>query len=126
MRSRMAANESATVQNLRNLCTAEVAYSTTYGIGYSAALANLGSSGGSPSPTGAQLLDDILAAGTKSGYQFNYVAAAPSNGVIFSYTVTASPTNPGSTGMRYFYSDPTGVIRQNTTTTAGPTDPPIG
>src|SRR5271155_2074126 len=70
MRSRMAANESASVQNMRNIVTANVVYSTTYGIGYAVNLAALGPPPGSgqPLPTGAGLIDDILALGTKSGY----------------------------------------------------------
>ena len=126
MRSRMAANESATVQNMRNICTANVAYSTTYGIGFASTLANLGSVGGPPSSLGAQLIDDVLATGIKSGYNFTYVSSAPQNGVVYDYSIRTSPINPGSTGSRYFYTDQTGVIRQNILGVAGPADPPIG
>lgn len=126
MRSRMAANESATVQNMRNICTANVAYSTTYGIGFSSTLAKLGSVGGVPSAAGAQLIDDVLATGSKSGYIFTYISTPPQNGVIYDYSINTSPINPGSTGSRYFYTDQTGVIRQNNAGVAGPLDPPIG
>ena len=57
MRSRMVANEAATVQNMRNIMTSEVGYSTTYSLGYSATLADLGGVGGSP--TAAGLIDDV-------------------------------------------------------------------
>ena len=41
MQSKMRANEAAAVQNLRNITTAEVIYSTTYGIGFSPDLSEL-------------------------------------------------------------------------------------
>jgi type IV pilus assembly protein PilA len=126
MRSRMAANEAATVQNMRNICTGEVAYSSTYGIGFSATLAFLGPNGGAPSATGAQLIDDVLATGVKAGFTLSYVSSAPSNGIIYDYTLNADPTTVGITGSRHFYTDQTGVLRQNTAGTAGPADPPIG
>jgi prepilin-type N-terminal cleavage/methylation domain-containing protein len=127
MRSRMAANEAATVQNMRNICTGEVAYSTTYGIGFSATLAQLGPGGGGPpSSNGAQLIDDVLATGVKAGFTLSYVSTAPSNGIIYNYTLNADPTTVGVTGSRHFYTDQTGVLRQNTAGTANALDPPIG
>ena len=126
MRSRMAANEAATVQNMRNISTAEVAYSTTYGIGFSATLPDLGPGGGGPpTPTGAQLIDDILATGVKAGFTLSYSSSAPSNGVIFDYTLNADPTTVGVTGSRHFFSDQTGVIRQNVAAKATVLDTPI-
>src|SRR5579872_5423324 len=68
MRAKMAANESSAVGSLRTITTAEVSYSTTYGTGY-APLANLG--GAAPCAAAAAtacLIDNVLAAGTKSGY----------------------------------------------------------
>ena len=126
MRSRMAANEAATVQNMRNISTAEVAYSTTYGIGFSATLPDLGPAGGGPpTPTGAELIDDILATGVKAGFTLSYVSSAPSNGIIFDYTLNADPTTVGITGSRHFFADQTGVIRQNVSATASVLDTPI-
>src|SRR5271170_4600300 len=59
MRSRIAANESASVQNMRNITTANVVYSSTYGVGYATSLAALGPPSGSgvPSSANAQLID---------------------------------------------------------------------
>ena len=128
MRSRMAANESATVQNIRAVVTANVVYSSTYGIGYSSNLASLGPGpGGAPSQSAAGLIDDVLSSGVKSGYQFTYSAAAPvSGGLVPSYQLTADPVTPGYTGNRHFFTDDSGVIRQNLSTTATVSDTPIG
>lgn len=125
MRSRMAANESATVENMRNISTAEMVYATTYGTGFSATLANLGTSGALPTATGAQLIDDILATGVKTGYAFTYVSAPPSNGIIYNYSLKADPNVPGGTGQRHFYADQTGVIRFNAAVPATAADAPI-
>jgi hypothetical protein len=46
-------------------------------------------------------------------------------GHTITYTVTADPVNPGTTGQRHFYTDQTCVIRSNISTTAGPTDLPL-
>jgi len=128
MRSRIAANESSAVQSLRNITTANVVYSSTYGIGYASTLGTLGAPPGStpPSLTNASLIDEILALGTKSGYTYTYTAGAPVNGVIDSFQLTGSPVTPGITGNRYFYTDDSGVIRQNTSALATISDTPIG
>lgn len=126
LRSRMAANEAATVQNMRAIITAEAAYSTLYGIGYSATLLNLGTVGGPPTSAAADLVENDLAAGTKSGYTHIYASAPPSNGIIYDYQLNADPNVPGSTGQRHFYTDQTGVIRFNIAVPATVADPPIG
>jgi len=128
MRSRIAANESASVQNMRNITTANVVYSSTYGIGYAATLGALGPPAGSgpPSATNASLIDDILALGTKSGYTYIYTPGSPVNGIVDSFQLNANPVNPGVTGNRYFFTDDSGVIRQNTSAVASVSDTPIG
>jgi len=130
LRSKMAANETASVANLRNITTANVVYSSTYGTGFAATLAALGPGGGgggaSPSSAHAALIDDVLAAGTKSGYTYVYAPApADSAGIIPTYTVNANPISPGVTATRYFFTDESGVIRQNLTATATASDTPI-
>jgi len=123
MRSRIAANEAASIQNMRNIVTANVVYSSTYGIGYAQTLNALGPAGASlPSSTNAALIDDVLASGTKSGYSYVYLPAAAVNGVTPTYTLNANPVTPGVTGYRYFFTDDSGVIRQNTTTVATSSD----
>ncbi len=125
IRSKISANEAATVQNMRNTCSAEVAYTAFYGIGYAASFADLGGTG-APSPTNAGLIDDVLATGTKSGYQYIYTATIPDGlGHFQGFTLNAQPVNPGATGQRYFYVDQTYIIRRNLAGPAGPTDSPL-
>jgi hypothetical protein len=47
-------------------------------------------------------------------------------GQISSYTLNANPLTPGTTGMMYFFSDETGVIRQNLSGPASSADSPVG
>jgi len=124
LRSRMAANEASAVGSLRTINTACVTYSTTYGIGFPAALSNLGTSGG-VSSTSSQLIDNILAGGAKSGYTFVYAAAAATNGVVPTYTANANPQVAGQTGQRFFFTDQSGVIRFNVSAGATVSDSPL-
>ena len=124
LRSKMSANEASAVGSVRTFNTACVSYSTTYG-GYPAGLSNLGPAANATSTT-ADLVDSVLATGTKSGYVFTYTAgAADANGNILSYTLIANPVTRGTTGQRGFFSDQSGVIRADATTSATVTSTPI-
>ncbi len=126
LRSKMAANEASAVGSLRSVNTACVTYSTTYGTGYPAALANLGPATPATAAT-ADLIDSVLAAGTKSGYGFTYVAGAvDAAGNTNTYTITAIPVNIGTTGQRQFFTNESGVIRANATGAATVASTPIG
>ena len=85
-------------------------YSSTYGTGFPAALVNL-SPANPATAAAADLIDQVLAAGTKSGYTFTYAAGAAVGGVIPTYTLKADPINAGTTGQRHFFTDQSGVIR---------------
>jgi prepilin-type N-terminal cleavage/methylation domain-containing protein len=125
MASRMSANESGAVQESRAITTAEVVYNTTYGIGYSAALGNLGD-GAAINSTTAGLLDSVLASGTKNGYSYNYVPLNPdASGNFQAYTLNSNPLYPGFSGHKYFYTDQTAVIHFNMTAAATQADSPI-
>jgi len=124
LRSRMAANEASAVGSMRTVNTSCVTYSTTYGIGFPSTLATLGTSGGASS-TSADLIDNVLASGAKSGYTFTYTAGAAAGGVIPTYSLTAAPITPGQTGQRYFYTDQSGVIRFNVSALATVSDLPL-
>ncbi|HEV2315577.1 MAG TPA: prepilin-type N-terminal cleavage/methylation domain-containing protein [Candidatus Acidoferrales bacterium] len=114
LRAKMAANEASAVGSLRTITTAEVSYSTTYGTGY-APIANLG--GAAPCTAAAAtacLIDQVLAAGTKSGYTI----ATPVPGAVgtiaapnVSFVATAVPVALGQSGQRSFCTDESGVIR---------------
>jgi type IV pilus assembly protein PilA len=140
LRSRIAANQASAVGSLRTLNTAEVTYSTTYNTGYSATLGELGpnTAGSQPSASYAGLVDEVLSGivtagsngtattSSKSGYTFTYSAAATdTNGKIDSYSFTATPVQAGTTGTNSYYTDQSGVIRQNSTGAAGSTDSPL-
>jgi len=125
LRSRMAANEASAVGSLRTINTSAVTYSSTYPAnGYPATLAALGTSGAATSAS-ADLVDSVLSSGTKSGYTFVFTPAAggalPSTG----YNVTGIPVTVGTSGQRGFYTDQSGVIRNNAAGTAASTDAPL-
>src|ERR1700676_5082550 len=89
LRSRMAANEASAVGSLRTINTAAVAYSSTYpAVGYPVTLVSLAPATPATSAA-ADLIDVVLAAGTKSGYIFTFSTdtKVPSVG----YTDVADP-----------------------------------
>jgi prepilin-type N-terminal cleavage/methylation domain-containing protein len=131
LRSRIAANEASAVGSLRTINTAQVTYASTYPAqGFATSLATLGGTVTSSTSSSALLLDNVLGAGSpggsaapgnvKSGYSF-YVTAT-GNQPVPTYSSNANPVTVDQTGKRYFYSDASGVIRYNTTVTAGSTD----
>jgi len=128
LRSRIAANQASAVASLRTLDSAEIIYSATYGAGYTvdmATLAPLTVTGANPTSTAAALIDSVLATGAKSRYSFTYSpGASDSSGRINTYGITSVPIS-SNTGTNYYYTDQSGVIRQNSTTTAGSTDSPL-
>jgi type IV pilus assembly protein PilA len=127
LRARIAANEASAVASLRTMNTASITYNSSYG-SYATALSNLGpSNGATPTSTDADLLDGVLAptgggAATKSGYTFAYAVPASGNP---GYTINAAPTTVNQTGVRYFYTDSSGVVRFNQTVPASLTDSPL-
>jgi prepilin-type N-terminal cleavage/methylation domain-containing protein len=121
MRSKMAANEASAVGSVRTINTAEVTYSSSWGIGYAADLPSLGSSAPgacTATSTNACLIDNILTSGNKSGYAFAALGTLANAGVNNGFEVNATPVTVGQTGQRAFCSDQSGVIRQNFTGTA--------
>ncbi len=119
LRSKMAANEASAVGSLRTINTASVAFSTTYG-NYPTKLNDLATNG-AVSSTAADLVDSVLASGTKSGYTFTYTSATPYQ----QYTLTGAPVNQNVTGQRYFFTDQSGVIRADPSTAATSSSTPI-
>ena len=127
-RSRMAANQAAAVSACRGITSSEVTYLTMYDVGYAPTLAALGPPAGSglPTPSAADLVDSYLAAGEKDGYEFGYMAGSQdAQGRYETFTLNANPAVLGVTGIAYYYTDQTFVIRMNMTTTASVTDSPI-
>src|SRR5215471_7011751 len=126
MSARMSANESAAVSNSRSIVTSQMAYSMEYNVGFSTTLGQLGGTGVIPSAANALLIDSVLAAGTKTGYQFVYVVTATNaSGFPVAFSVNANPVFHNVTGRRYFYSDQVGVIYMNYNAPASPADPAL-
>ncbi len=124
LRAKIAANQASAVGSLRTLNTACIAFSTSYGQ-YPTALSNLGpiGSGGTASSSSADLIDSVLAGGTKSGYVFTFTPGASNQ----SYSVTATPITAATTGQNMYYTDQSGVIRVDTSGAgAGASSTPIG
>lgn len=126
LRSRIAANQASAVGSLKLFNTAEITYSVTFNAGYASALNYLGPVSGTPTSTAAGLVDSVLISGTKSGYTFSYTPSTDGNGRTDTYFLNADPLTPGTTGTVHYYSDQSGVIRQNVTSAAGASDSPIG
>jgi type IV pilus assembly protein PilA len=135
LKSRQAANQASAVGSLRTINTAEVTYASTYNTGFSRTLTVLGP-GAVTSPTAAGLIDSVLASGVKSSYQFYYVSCpatpGPDDGtmtngsctMVTTYQLVANPMAGANSG-NFYYTDASGVIRQNASTNAGPTDSPL-
>jgi len=119
------ADETSAVGSIRAINTAEVSYQAAYG-GYADSLANLG--GADPctkSAATACLLDQSLAGGVKSGYNFAATGGNPSGGANTSYVVGAAPEVFDHTGKRVFCSTEKSVIRADLNP-GGSTTPPDG
>ena len=127
LRSKMAANEASAVGSMRTIVTAAVTYYSTYQNGFPPDLASLGPGvGGSTDARGAGLLDEDLATGLRHGYVFTYRAAGTrSNGIPDAFQVNADPITPGTTGVRHFFVDQSGVIRCNENGPADQHSPPL-
>jgi len=114
LRSKMLANETAAVAACKKILTAQVAYSTTFGGGFSELLEQLG-----PPPVGtpvstdrAGLLDEILTGGTKHGYVFTYTSYDNNgDGQYEAFELVAVPTAYNVTGVRSFFINNSGVVR---------------
>ncbi|HEU4836427.1 MAG TPA: DUF4190 domain-containing protein [Pyrinomonadaceae bacterium] len=115
--SRRAANEGSAQASLRTLHSAEATYQATRGEGKYGTLAELAAEG---------LIDSRLASGTKNGYTFT-VEVTTTDGNYPGFEVVSVPMTYGSTGIRSFYIDETGVIRagDNSGRPSTKMDPPV-
>src|SRR5512146_280906 len=115
--ARMAANEASAVACVRGILTAQAWYTAAYPkVGYASDLKQLGmpSGGGATDSSHAGYLDWVLGCETqpcpKSGYKFSITSTAASDTTVGTFTITAVPIYPGSSGSRGFCADQTGVI----------------
>ena len=106
-RAKMYAHETAAIKTIQTIHTAQTQYQSQFGR-FAASLTELGPpASGQPGPQSADLIDNNLAGGEKSGYKFT-VTGNPAG-----YIISAVPVAYNSTGSRSFYSDQTMQIRQN-------------
>jgi type IV pilus assembly protein PilA len=133
LRSRMAANQASAVGSLRTLNTSNITYSSTYNTGYAVAMSYLGPGNGAATTSQqAGMIGSVLSGSggntsAKSGYNFGYTpGATDASGRINTYAFIGSPITTGTTGTNFYYTDQSGVIRQNSTAQATSSDSPIG
>ena len=112
MRARLHSNESAAISNLRSISSAEIAYNAAKNV-YASEFVDL--LGAPPFLEGNWNI-------AKQGYAFTLAAPVPNA----DFQCHASPTIPNKTGTRYFFTDASGVIRQNEGGEADVTSTPIG
>jgi prepilin-type N-terminal cleavage/methylation domain-containing protein len=108
-KSRMNAQEMAAVAEVGTINKAEVQYYSQFGQ-YATVLAQLGppaSAGAAEGPQSAGLIPGGLASGASGGYNFTIAPSAQG------YAVSAVPKVYNSTGRRTFYTDQSGITRQN-------------
>jgi len=108
-KSRMNAQEMAAVAEISTINKAEVQYYSQFGQ-YATSLPQLGppaASGGAEGPQAAGLIPGSLASGASGGYNFTVTQSAQG------YAALAVPKVFNSTGRRSFYSDQSGITRQN-------------
>jgi type IV pilus assembly protein PilA len=128
LKSRQAANQASAVGSLRTINTSEVTYASTYTTGFSSTLAQLDGTVVPSDATSAGLIDTVLGNGVKSSYTFTYtptnITGTAPNQRIDGYHVSTAPI-AGTGNGNFYYTDESGVIRQNTSTTATSTDSPL-
>lgn len=129
-RSRMSANESATVANLRGMTTALTVYALSFReCGYPNTLTKLGP-GSPPTNAAANLLEAGMARDTfnRTGYTYTYRltgGVGDCTGLPGNYFEIEARPMSNRTGQRGFYVNTTLVLRADADGDAEPTSPPI-
>jgi type IV pilus assembly protein PilA len=115
------ARETGAVKAITTIHTAEVGYYSNYGR-FAASLQELGPpTSGAPGPSAAELIERDLASGEKGGYKFT-LAATPTG-----YTISAIPSQYGTSGSKTFFSDQgMGIHQHSGQEPATVNDPLIG
>ena len=111
LRARMAANEASAVASIRTVNTGMITYNSSYPtVGFATALTNLGGAAPcTPVQAASCLVDSVLAAGVKSGY--NFAATGAGGPPQVQYYATAVPVTANQTGIRSFCSFEDAVVR---------------
>jgi type IV pilus assembly protein PilA len=121
LKSRQAANEASSIGSVRTVGTAQATSQSTKGKGrdFCETLLDLGNNAGA----GEGTIDDTLAGGAKSGYDFEMtgvLAADSATGASY-FDTSGAPQSVGlfGTGNRSFYSNETYVLYQQDGQVAG-------
>ena len=117
--SRIAANEATAISALQSINRAQSEYHAAYpSRGFAAKLSDLGGeSPCTPSATSACLLDNMIASGKKSGYNFAMeVVSRADNGVVTEYAAGAAPQQYNESGIRTFCTMSNAMIRYSPNT----------
>jgi prepilin-type N-terminal cleavage/methylation domain-containing protein len=124
IRAKISANESSAAASIRQISTAQIAYAASFPqAGYAANLTTLGPGNGNvscpssgPTSTTACIIDNVLASGNKSGYQFLSVGdAAGGPGPNIEFVAASAPLTFNTTGTKYYCMANDGVLRVNVT-----------
>ncbi len=100
--SRKAANEAASISSLRSIHTAQATYQSTVGNGEYGTMDQLAAQ---------RLITPELASGFRYGYEFTVDVRTGGYDEPPGFQVVAVPVTYGSTGIRSFYVDESGVVR---------------
>lgn len=104
---RVMANETAAVRMVQTIHTAQAQYYVQFGV-YAGSLEALGPPGAAASGRNAAgLIPGRLAQGVHTGFRFTVTGGG------HGYALTAVPVQYPKSGRRSFYSDETGVLREN-------------
>ena len=105
--AQMLTRETAAIQAIRAIHTAQVEYYSQYGK-YAASLTELGPpASGAPSAAAADVIGNDVAGGEKQGYK--YTLTCTQGG----YIINAVPVAYGTSGSRSFFSDQSMVVHYN-------------
>lgn len=131
IKSRIAANESATVGNLKTMTNSLATYVTLYPeCGFPDSLTRLGP-GSPPTNAAAGMLDAVMAqdAFIKSGYNFTYALVGGTGDCAGTpgtdYEIEAQPAVQNKTGVRGFWVDSSHLIRGDPDGDAGSSSPAL-
>jgi type IV pilus assembly protein PilA len=128
LRAKIAANESSAASSVRRIATSEIAYNAAYPtVGYSPDLASMGgpATGCAPSSTTACILDNVVASGSKGGYQLNAVGFNGGAGPNSTFVASSAPISFDVTGVRDFCVVTDGVLRQQPGVAGGSPAPDV-
>ena len=119
--SKRSANEGSAISSMRLLSGTQATYATSLGLGEYAGTVGAGSVTTLNDLHNANLIDDVLGSGNKSGYNFvggREVSSSTSPAQFFFSAIPVSTTPLAATGIHRFGISTDGVIRGDSDTSA--------